>query len=145
MAETKKVNVEDFAESLSQILDDFSDHAIDGAKKAAEEAGEYALQSLRSTSPKKKGKGGGKYRRSWNKDTSIDATGRVNVTVYSKKHYRLTHLLENGHEIAYRSKSTGRIVSTGKRAQAFPHIKPVEEAAIKLFEEKIELYVGGSD
>ena len=43
-------------------------------------------------------------------------------TIYNKK-YRLTHLLENGHDIYANG------VNTGKRTRAFPHWKQANDKA----------------
>lgn len=46
--------------------------------------------------------------------------GGVEVVIYNKKHYRLTHLLEKGHVVRNQFGTYGR-------APAHPHIGPAEE------------------
>lgn len=53
-----------------------------------------------------------------------------------KPHYRLAHLIENGHRIISHGKDTG------KKTRSFPHVQPAQEFAnkeiIKLYDEAIE-------
>ncbi|MBP5431614.1 HK97 gp10 family phage protein [Ruminococcus sp.] len=61
----------------------------------------------------------GAYRRSWSYIIE-KSNGNINVTVYAKgKHYRLTHLLENGH--------LNRDGTT--RSRAIPHISTANDSA----------------
>lgn len=57
------------------------------------DAGKAARSYLRGNSPKDTGA----YSRSWGVSSS-DRDGHHEVTVHNRKHYQLTHLLEDGHE-----------------------------------------------
>lgn len=73
------------------------------------------------------GAGGKKYRRSFKYNVDV---GRVKTAaiVYSPRHYRLTHLLENGHELVTKN---GKIL--GKRSTAYPHWSKAELEGVKFF------------
>lgn len=91
-------------------------------KDAAKAAADSVVKQLKATSPKGKAS---KYAKSWK--TKAQDGGQV---IYNEKHYRLTHLLENGHDVVVNGKKVGH-------AKAYPHIKPAEEKGIKDFEQKI--------
>lgn len=99
---------------LDQILDEYGEQLSDAVEKVTNEIATETVKELRSNSPK--APGGGAYARSWRQKKA--GKGRI---VYNAKHYRLTHLLENGHIIA------NQYGSTNGRVEAKPHIKPVEE------------------
>lgn len=89
--------------------------------------GEETVNEVSSLAPVYEGKNKntrkGAYKKSWT--CKIDKQrGKVNVTVHSKKHYRLTHLLEKGH--------LNRDGTT--RSKAIPHISIAEANA----EEKVK-------
>lgn len=112
------------AKDLAEILDSYSKEVREAAKKDIEQVAKSTAKSLRQTSPKSPG--GGEYARSWT------ATRQDNGwIVHNKRHYRLTHLLENGHVIRNQYGTWGR-------AQAEPHIKDAEEQAIEELVRKIE-------
>lgn len=98
-----------------------------GVEDVVEQVGKEALASLKAIAPRKKGKGGGKYRRS----LTIELTqknGSVKFTAYAKApHYRLTHLLESGHKTRLKTGKYG----TKARTKAEPHFAPVQEWADK--------------
>ena len=88
-------------------------------KDAAKKAADYTVRELKAKSPKG---ATGRYAKSWK--TKAQDGGQV---VYNDKHYRLTHLLENGHDIVHDGKKVGR-------AKAYPHIKRCEQDGIEQFE-----------
>lgn len=69
----------------------------------------------------------GKYSKSWMVKTVRETSNSLELVVYSKNRYQLTHLLEFGN--AKRG---------GGRVSARPHIANAEEKAIKVFEEEIK-------
>lgn len=83
-------------------------------------------------SPKRKYKDGD-YAKSWTYDKNQIKSGRWihSTVVYNKKHYRLTHLLENGHDLIRNGKRYGYYKGN-------PHIKPARDVAEeKLFENMV--------
>lgn len=91
-----------------------------------------AAQKLRATSPR--APGGGDYAKSW-----AVKKERGRAVVYSRApHYRLTHLLENGHDVVRNGKKVGH-------AEAQIHIKPVEEWTKEEFQKRLEEALGHVD
>jgi len=62
-------------------------------------AGKTARSYLRSNSPRSEG--GGEYARDWATDSS-GRDGHYESIVHNRKHYQLTHLLTDGHDIKNR-------------------------------------------
>ena len=118
------------SQALKDILEDYTDEVVEGIEEVLEDVGEEAAKELRSAGDFK----GTKYRRSWTSETEKKRTF-TSVQVFNKLHYRLTHLLENGHRIVSKS---GQTVGT---AAAFPHIAEVnehaQEEAVRRIEELI--------
>lgn len=100
---------------MHMALENYVQQVGDKADQIMEEAADEAVAELKSTSPKDKGA----YARSWTvKRVKFGKT--TNFVVHNKKHYQLTHLLENGH--AKRN---------GGRVAARPHIKDAEQNGIR--------------
>lgn len=77
--------------------------------------------------------GKGDYRKSWASKQDAESKKRYAYAkvVYAKDpHYRLTHLLEKGHDLIVRKKPLGRV-------KAFVHIRPAADDAA----EKLEKYI----
>lgn len=72
----------------------------------------------------------GEYSESWDKVEQQTSRLAKSVVVYNEEHYRLTHLLENGHAL----KRGGRTIGSVK---AYPHIYPVEQKVVKDFEREV--------
>ena len=88
----------------------------EGLKEVAEKTAE----TLRQGGPYNERSG--KYTRDWDvklrKRSYSSVTMTEEYTVYNKKNYQLTHLLEKGH-----------VSRNGSRVRPFEHIKPAEELA----------------
>ena len=109
---------------MKELLDEFDRDVKETVEEAAKETAKECVQTLKATSPKRKGRGGGKYARSWTQKK--DGNGYV---VYNKE-YQLTHLLENGHV------SANQYGEYGVRFNGIKHIAPVEEEGIENFVER---------
>lgn len=118
-----KIKPEDLEKAIKKEMDEYVEDAQDIVKSAVKEAGDKAQKQLKEKSPKDTGK----YAKSWSVKTVKESTSEMDVVVYSKKQYRLTHLLENGH--AKRG---------GGRVPAQVHIRPVEEDVTEELEKKIK-------
>ena len=118
---------ENFAVTISNLLDEYNQEVRDATIQAAKEAAEVTARTLQSTSPKKaKGKGRGKYARGWT--VKRQSMGHlVSYVVYNKTSPGLTHTLEHGHVSRNQYGSYGRV-------RAIPHIGRAADAGIMRFE-----------
>ena len=107
---------------LNYATDEYRRHIA----KTADKAGELAVKTVQSNIRGQRIKGT-RYYRSIHYDANTDRV-KTTVIIYSRKHYRLTHLLENGHAIVTRTRK-----ATGKRTEERPHWRPAEIAATKYF------------
>ena len=111
-----RVSIDQFPGAVMAQLEEYVSMASDEVKEAVRTVSEDVKAEIQSRAPVKTGK----YKKSWTV-TKVEETAQSLVnTVHSAKHYRLTHLLENGH--AKRG---------GGRTRAFPHIAPGEALAEK--------------
>ena len=117
-----RIKPEQLASEVMKSLEEYKDLAVDVMKKEIQETGKYVKQQISQTAPKKSGR----YAKSWSVKKTKETSNSLEVTVYSKNRYMLTHLLENGH--AKRG---------GGRVRAIPHIAPAEEMGIRELEERI--------
>lgn len=123
-----RIKPENFSDEMNRLLDAYGESAfsvtMDITKRISDEAA-YMLRTAGSFKDRR-----GKYRKNWVAELRKYA-GRFKViaTVYNKKEYRLTHLLEKGH-LAY-----NQYGDSGKKTKAYSHIADVEDWAIKAYEE----------
>lgn len=126
------ISPDDLAGVLAEYCREYTDDVVEKVDNGIVNIGEEALQEVKELVPVYKGKNKntvkGTYRRHF--DIKIDRwRGQVKATVYVKgKHYRLTHLLENGH--------LNRDGTT--RSKEFPHISIANEHAQKKVEKLLE-------
>lgn len=115
---------------LQKILDEYAGEASRVISDSFSGVAAETMQRVKDTSPKDSGG----YAGDWTMTKpSKRAKGvllrRVSITIYNKRHYRLTHLLEKGHVVRNQFGTYGR-------APAHPHIEPAEEwGERKLLEE----------
>lgn len=128
-----KIYTKDLSSEFVSILNEYKYDVNASIEVAVEECAKSAVKELRQTSPRGSGKTAGEYAKAWTytKDKFNRNFGLFGVKVHNGKHYRLTHLLENGHDIINKNG-----VKVG-RSKAIPHIKPVEEKTVAMFEDEI--------
>lgn len=114
---------------VNKLLEEYVEEVQQTTNEVMHEVAGETVERLKNTSPKRKGKGGGKYARGWKVTTVRD--GNVDSFVVNNTHYQLTHLLENGHAVS------NQYGATGKRAAAHPHIEPAEKWAQGEVEERL--------
>ena len=109
----------DLSKEVNNILIGFVSDVEKAVMKIEDEVADEAVEKLKQTSPRKaKGKMAGHYAKSWGVDKRMKK--HYMHTVVCNEDYRLTHLLENGHDVVRNGKVVGH-------AKAQVHIKPVEE------------------
>ena len=112
---------------LKKILDEYDDEVQKTANDVMKTVSKEAVQKLKSPSPKKSGR----YARGWALK-SVGAHGSiVDIVVYNKTDWQLTHLLNNGHVIRNKYGTYGR--KSGDN-----HIGNVEKWANQEVESEIE-------
>lgn len=109
-------------EAVMAELDQFAGACVEDIQAAAEVAAKWAKKQVKATSPKKSGE----YSKEWSVDKKKSRTGTA-TTVYNKRLYMLSHLLEYGHA-----------KTNGGRTKAFGFIAPVNDEAQKKFEEELK-------
>lgn len=115
-----EITPQELDKALREAIGDYEKVLEVDLNNAAIVAARSARDQLRQKSPKKTGA----YAKSWSvKNERNGVTGMVTATVYAKApHYRLTHLLENGHAKV-----------NGGRVDGIPHIRPAEQNAVNEF------------
>ena len=136
------ISVDKLAATIQEYLKGFGDEADYALEMGARTAAEKAVSTLKATSPRfssatqnrtnRKGtkrRTRGKYARGWRAKTEGLGGSHLYI-IHNATDYQLTHLLEKGHALRQ-----------GGRSPAIVHIKPVEQAAIKDFEDYIERFL----
>lgn len=122
------VEIKDFALTLSQTLEDYSEEVREAVGGAVEQAGKKALRVVRAKSPVSKNKSGGRYKKGWRMKKEMGGIyrNRVNVTIFNAKDGPLVHLLEKGHQKV-----------NGGRVEGVPHVQPAYEEAERVLPELV--------
>lgn len=124
------VNVEQMAIEIHKQLKEYTDEVKEDVWQTAMNVSEQAVVKLREESPKRKN--GGEYAGNWKRSTD-----RFGIVIYNKNTYRLTHLLEKGHQL----KRGGRKI--GADVPAHPHIAKVEKECIDEYVAEVERRLRG--
>lgn len=128
--DSKVVTPEEFAIAIQEIIEDANDTVKGILRDTSLDSAEYTCRQVKANSMQFKSRRH-PYANGW----TVSAV-RDGYVVHNKPHYRLTHLLENGHDV---SNQWG---ATGKRAGAHPHIKPAEIEGVRKFIEDVERKLG---
>jgi len=102
---------EQLPEELKKTLDTYSQNITTELNKAFKELAESGSDELKQGKPyhNRTGQYAADFAVTQRKN-STSVTGIETQTIYNKKHYQITHLLEFGH-----------LTRNGKRAAAYPH------------------------
>lgn len=118
--------------ALVSTCEEYTEEIKETVEEGIIDIGQEATAEIRAIAPvyegPNKNTSKGAYKRSWTYRVDRER-GKINVTVYAKNpHYRLTHLLENGH--------LNRDGTT--RSRAIPHISIVNNLAEKKVDKLLE-------
>lgn len=129
------VSMDDFAPTISRLLDDYEENVREAINQAVLDAGKQALKTVREKSPVRKGTKGGKYRKSWK--MAVGTVGTIvpskKATIYNAKYGPLVHLLEDGHQ-----------KMNGGRVEGIPHVRPAYEEADRTLETRVAQAIEGA-
>ena len=130
-----KIDIDGLSDAVQEELKNWQENTCNPALNEAYKAGaEEGKKVLLQGGPYKERTG--KYTKDWDVTQRNSRAGRITGTesysVHNKKHYQLTHLLQNGHA----SRNGGRV-------KAYPHIDSAEEKAEKVATDYIEDKLGG--
>ena len=118
-----KIKPDQLAAAVMKELEDYADTTTNGVKAAVRKAANTVKKETQAAAPVRTGR----YAKSWSTKTTRESSTALEITVYSRNRYQLTHLLEHGH--AKRG---------GGRVAARPHIAAAEAAGIEQLEAEIE-------
>lgn len=119
----KKVHANDIGQEVSNIVRTFLEQENHKVEQIMPEVAKDARRTVKANSP-----GEGPYRNGWKIEYENRKMKSYGFQVWNPKHYRLTHLLENGHLI--KNQYGGPF---GKdRTRAIPHIGKAQEEANRL-------------
>lgn len=119
----------DWLAEFDNILSDYETELTRVADDEIKKTARAAAKDLRASSALFKTNSKG-YAKGWTvkNNESIYSSSYI---VHNKKHYRLTHLLENGHAMVVHGKHAGRV-------RAIKHIEPIAKKHIKELHERLE-------
>lgn len=133
----KKVKPINFDRAIEGILLEYGEEVnavLDKAVSSVAEDSAIKLRGHRKFNPRRNPSG--KYAESWKAEQVTKGRIYTKWVVHNVEHYRLTHLLENGH---VSRNGTGR---TFGFVQAYPHISEVNEWVRSALPEEVERRLG---
>lgn len=121
------ISVDQLAAEVNRQLALFQGATDEVVAKSADDVAKMAVQQLKATSPQ----GTGDYAKSWRSEKLKSRPHQYGRVIHAGDgEYRLTHLLEKGHDVVRGGKVVGH-------APAYPHIADAEQKAIAEFEAEI--------
>lgn len=111
----------DLTKSMNALLKEYGDEIRDAIEEVLPKVANDTVTLLKngSSTPHRTGA----YEKDWAVEKWKQSSQYLGATVYNKKHYQLTHLLEYGHAM----KRGGRTIAPD--VKAYPHIKDAEDFA----------------
>ena len=109
---SKTIKPDNLVNEINKILEDFKDATQETVEQAVTSVARESVEKLKSSSPKLTGR----YAKDWTVSINKKSKFLYQKVVHNKKHYQLTHLLENGHRL-----------KRGGKTAAHEHIRPVEQ------------------
>ena len=120
------IRIDDFLEAVQGELTEYTNEVTGYVKESVKDVAKETVKEVKRRSPVRSGA----YKKSWGQTQIYEGPGGIRITIHNKKHYRLTHLLENGHAL-----------KSGGRTRAFPHIKPAEDFAARELEKAVVIKI----
>ena len=124
----------DWEAQLLEILKDYTEEELKTVDVVMMDVADDVRDKIEQSAKAKFG-GSGKYAAGWKVERKMTKVGEVSYTIHNPEHYRLTHLLERGHQ------SKNQFGGPYKRVRGKRHIKPAEtwgnEELIKRLEQKL--------
>lgn len=128
-----KVAINEFSNAVNDILKEYADDVYDDVKDIVDDVTDEALGILKDAAPVGKGKRAGEYKKALKKKkVSETPTNKTNVLYAEAPHYRLTHLLENGHA-----------TRNGGRTKPQEHFGKADKFINDELSERVERKIGG--
>lgn len=126
MGRSNKINIDGLANEVMKGLREYADLADSEVKSAVRKTANSVKKEISDNAPKDTGD----YAKSWKASVTQEKSHALQMTVHSKDHYQLAHLLEKGHEL----RRGGRKIGDVKEK---PHIAPAEEHGAEMLENLI--------
>lgn len=124
----RKVKINALADAIKDTLKEYAEVSADKVKTAVKEAGKTVQKEIETSAPRDTGD----YSKSWAVKNVRETSSSLEVSVHSKSHYQLAHLLEFGHAKRNGGRVSGKV-----------HIATAEAKGIEQFESDIEKALKG--
>ena len=124
----RKVKINALADAIKDTLKEYAEVSADKVKNAVKEAGKTVQKEIEMSAPRDTGD----YSKSWAVKNVKETSSYLEVSVHSKSHYQLAHLLEFGHAKRNGGRVSGKV-----------HIATAEAKGIEQFESDIEKALKG--
>lgn len=122
------IKINDFMETIKGELEEYAGEIAQGVKDSVKKVAKETVREVKHSSPVRYGN----YKKGWGQTTISETPGRIIISVHNRKHYRLTHLLEDGHAKV-----------NGGRTRAFPHIAPAARFAQRELQREVSIKIRG--
>ena len=93
----EKVDVKELSDTIMDYLNNYSEDIHNEVVEVTEDVTKKAIQELKETSPRGKGKRSKPYHLGWESKIQIKGKNKYHRVIWNKTNYQLTHLLEFGH------------------------------------------------